>query len=73
LMSCPIVYREVNIEGFRKKIKVAVSQNDEINLLGMNYFEGMKYIIDPQNACIYMWEEISTKIPRLTNDELGKK
>lgn len=71
LMSCPIVYREVNIEGFRKRIEVAVNQNDEINLLGMNYFEGMKYIIDPQNACIYIWEEISNKIPRLTHDELG--
>jgi predicted aspartyl protease len=57
LMSCPIVYREVNLGGFRKRIEVAVNQTDEINLLGMNYFEGVKYIVDSQNACIYIWEE----------------
>jgi predicted aspartyl protease len=55
-MSCPVVNREVNIEGFRKKIEVAVNEIDEINLLGMNYFRGMKYIVDSQNACIYIWE-----------------
>jgi len=63
LMSCPVVQREVNIEGFRKRIEVAVNEIDEVNLLGMNYFRGMKYIVDSQNACIYIWKEQSIEIP----------
>jgi len=56
-MSCPIVSRVVNIGGFRKEIEVAVNQNDELSLLGMNYFKGMEYIVDFQNSCIYIWEK----------------
>jgi len=56
-MSCPIIHREVNIGGFRKSIEVAVNQNDELSLLGMNYFKGMEYIVDFQNSCIYIWEK----------------
>jgi predicted aspartyl protease len=67
-MSCPIVHREVNLGGFRKRIEVAVNQRDELNLLGMNYFKGMKYIVDSQNACIYIWEEPSIKLPRPNYD-----
>jgi len=65
LMTCPIVYREVDLEGFSKRIEVAVNQRDELNLLGMNYFQGMKYIVDSQNACIYIWKEQSIEIPRI--------
>jgi len=68
LMSCPVVHRTVNIGGFRKDIEVAVNQRDEINLLGMNYFKGMKYIVDFQNACIYIWEESKIEPPRLSYD-----
>jgi len=57
LMSCPIVHRTVNIGGFRKTIEVAVNQRDEINLLGMNYFDGFKYIVDFPNSCIYVWKD----------------
>lgn len=57
LMSCPIVSREVNVSGFRKDIKVAVNQQDELNLIGMNFFEGMDYIVDFQNSAIYVWEK----------------
>lgn len=56
-MSCPIVKREVNVGGFRKVIEVAVNQRDEINLLGMNFFEGMDYIVDFKNSAIYVWEK----------------
>jgi predicted aspartyl protease len=66
-MSCPIVQREVNIEGFLKSIEVAVNEIDEVNLLGMNYFRGMKYIIDSQNDCIYIWKEQSIEIPRINH------
>jgi predicted aspartyl protease len=66
-MSCSVVQREVNIEGFRKRIEVAVNEIDEVNLLGMNYFRGMKYIVDSQNACIYIWEEQSIETPRINH------
>ena len=56
-MSCPIVMRAVNVGGFRKRIEVAVNQKDEMNLLGVNFFEGMDYIIDFQNSVIYVWEK----------------
>ena len=56
-MSCPIVSREVNVGGFRKGIEVAVNQRDEMNLLGMNFFDDMEYIVDFQKSAIYMWEK----------------
>jgi len=56
-MSYPIVKREINVGGFRKSIEVAVNQRDEINLLGMNFFEGMDYIVDFKKSAIYVWEK----------------
>jgi len=56
-MSCPIVTREVNVGGFRKGLEVAVNQRDDINLLGVNFFEGMDYVVDFQNSAIYVWEK----------------
>jgi len=56
-ISCPIVMREVNIGGIRKNIEVAVNQQDELSLVGMNFFEGMNYIVDSGNSAIYMWEK----------------
>jgi len=55
MMSCPIVTRKLNIGGFRKNVEVAVNQKDDINLLGVNFFEGMDYIVDFQNSAIYVW------------------
>jgi len=56
-INCPIVRREVNIGGLRKNIEIAVNQDDSISLLGMNYFEGMEYIIDFGKSAIYIWEK----------------
>ncbi len=56
-MSCSIVTREVNIGGFRRGIEIAVNQRDDINLLGVNFFEGMDYIVDFQKSAIYLWEK----------------
>jgi predicted aspartyl protease len=53
----PIVTREVNVGGIRNSIEVAVDQKDSINLLGVNYFEGMDYLIDSQNSAIYVWKK----------------
>lgn len=56
-ISCPIVHREVNVSGMRKKLEVAVNQQDQLTLLGMNYFKGMDYIIDFGKSTIHMWEK----------------
>jgi len=56
-ISCPIVKREVNIGGLRKEIEVAVDQRDGIPLVGMNFFEGMDYIVDFGQSNLYMWEK----------------
>jgi len=57
LLSCPIVRREVNLAGIRRNIEVAVNQRDEVNLIGMNYFSGLKYIVDSEASCIHVWEK----------------
>lgn len=56
-ISCPIVGREVNIGGIRKNIEVAVNQQDELSLVGMNFFAGMDYIVDSEQSAIYIWEK----------------
>ena len=33
----------------------------------MNYFHGLRYVIDSQTACIYVWEIQSNEIPRLNH------
>jgi predicted aspartyl protease len=55
-MSCPIVRREVSVGGYRREIEVAVNQRDKVNLLGVNFFHGIDYIVDFQKSCIYVWE-----------------
>ncbi len=56
-ISCPVVRREVNIGGIRKSIEVAVNQQDALTLVGMNYFEGIDYIVDFGESAVYMWEK----------------
>jgi predicted aspartyl protease len=56
-ISCPIARREVNIGGISKNIEVAVNQQDELNLVGMNFFAGMDHIVDFGQSAIYMWEK----------------
>ena len=55
-ISCPILKREVSIRGLRKKIEVAVDQKDGIPFVGMNFFEGMDYIVDFDQSALYIWE-----------------
>jgi predicted aspartyl protease len=53
----PIVIREILVGDYRRKIEVAIDVNSEINLIGMNYFEGLRYIVDPEASEIYVWEK----------------
>jgi hypothetical protein len=41
----------------KRNIEVAVNNTDNMNLLGMNFFEGFEYIIDAGDACIYVWKK----------------
>jgi predicted aspartyl protease len=56
-ISCPIIKREVNIGGIHKNIEVAVNQRDAFNLVGMNFFAGMDYIVDFGQSAVYIWEK----------------
>ncbi len=56
-ISCPTVKREVNIGGIRKAIQIAVNEQDELVLLGMNFFEGMNYILDSETSSVHMWNK----------------
>lgn len=56
-ISCPIVEREIIIGGLDKKIPVAVCLQTDINLLGVNFFESMNYIIDTDSKSIYVWSK----------------
>ena len=57
MASFPIVSREINVGGIRKSIEIAVNQKDDINLLGVNFFDGMDYLVDFQNSAIYVWKK----------------
>ena len=56
-MVCPIIERELIVSGLDKKQKVAVNTEDDSNLLGVNFFENMGYIIDNTSKCIYVWSK----------------
>ena len=56
-MSCAVVRREVNVGGIRRTIDVAVNERGNLNLLGMNFFEGLDYVVDFQDSVIYVWEK----------------
>jgi len=56
-ISCPIVKREVNVGGIRRSIEVAVNQQDSLSLIGMNFFDGMDYIVDFGSSAVFMWEK----------------
>ena len=58
LISCAVVTRTVDVGGFRREIEVAVDEGDDpISLLGVNFFEGLHYVVDFQNSCIHLWED----------------
>ena len=56
-MSRAIVTRTINVGGIQRRIEIAVDPNDQVNLLGVNFFEGMDYIVDFKNSAIYVWEK----------------
>jgi len=57
VVSRAIVTRTINVGGIQRRIEIAVDPNNQISLLGVNFFEGMDYIIDSKNSAIYVWEK----------------
>jgi len=57
IIECPIVEREIIISSFDKKLSVAVCPQTDINLLGVNFFESMNYVIDAESKSIYVWSK----------------
>ena len=49
--------RKVEVAGISRMLKVAVGKDTKQNLLGMDFFEGMDYLIDSKNSCIYVWQK----------------
>ncbi len=55
-LSCPIVEREILVNGIGRKQSVAVNPQDDLNLLGVDFFESKEYMIDSASKCIYVWD-----------------
>ncbi len=56
-MSCPMVQRTLSVGGVRKVREVGVSERGDMNLLGVDFFEDLDYLIDSSKGCIYVWSK----------------
>lgn len=56
-INCPIVERKVLVGDVEKKQLVAVNLLENINLLGVDFFEDKNYIIDEKSNCIFLWSK----------------
>ena len=52
----PIVTRVVSVSNVDKQQPVAVSIEDNISLLGVDYFANKNYLLDAENECLYFWD-----------------
>lgn len=50
----PVDIITVNTTGFSKNIEVAMSDDNNLGLLGSNYFKGTVFTVDTDNECIYV-------------------
>jgi predicted aspartyl protease len=53
-VSFPIDVLSVNTTAFSKSIEVAMSEDNNLGLLGSNYFKGTVFTVDVDNECIYV-------------------
>lgn len=54
-LKVSIVERQVILGNVEQKTSVAVTQQEGISLLGVNFFESKEYIIDTSSKSIYIW------------------
>ncbi len=54
-LTVAIVERQVILGNVEQKSSVAVTQQEGISLLGVNFFESKEYIIDTSSKSIYIW------------------
>jgi len=57
VISSPLVTRKITLGDYRfqKEIEIVVGNQEGLNLIGMDYFKGMHYLIDIENSAIYVW------------------
>jgi predicted aspartyl protease len=56
-LTCAIVERQVVLKDFDAKQMVAVTHDEDINLLGVDFFKAKEYIIDSHSKCMYVWSK----------------
>ena len=55
--SCPMVQRTLSVRSVQKTKEVGVSDQGHVNLLGVDFFEDLDYLIDSSKGCIYVWSK----------------
>ncbi|NQT65679.1 MAG: retroviral-like aspartic protease family protein [FCB group bacterium] len=55
IISCPIVFRNINVSSISINKEVAVNLNDDSNILGMDFLSDKNYFIDNNSKTIYLW------------------
>lgn len=53
----PLVERVLVVEGIESTLQIAVSRQDALPLLGVDFFEGREYLIDSRSSALYIWEK----------------
>lgn len=53
----PMVQRTLSVGAVRRVREVGVSKQDNMYLLGVDFFEGLDYMIDSSKGCIYVWSK----------------
>ena len=53
----PMMQRTLTVEAVRRVREVGVSKQDNMYLLGVDFFEGLDYMIDSSKSCIYVWSK----------------
>lgn len=56
-LQCPIVKLNISLGAIDREMRIAVNFNDDMNLLGVDFFKGFNYSIDSKDNCIYIWED----------------
>ena len=56
-MFCPIVKRKISVAGIDIEQEVAVNFQDDMNLLGVDFFKNYHYITDSETKSLYLWSK----------------
>ena len=51
----------VNLGGVERNVEVAILKKSDEGLFGLNFFEGLNFVVDMQRSKIYIWEKSKTQ------------